>query len=313
MARGFGLGGGYVTARTAPLPEEGRGDESFPMTHPLAIVRTVADLRTQLAAWRAAGDRIALIPTMGALHAGHLALVTAAGASARTVATIFVNPKQFGANEDLGRYPRDEAGDAAALAHTGCDLLFAPAPDEVYPQGFATNVRVAGLSDILDGAARPGHFDGVATVVTKLLTMARPDVAWFGEKDWQQLCIIRRLAADLNLETRIEGHPIVRAADGLALSSRNAYLTPAERTAAVALPAALNAAAAALAAGAPPAETLATAHAALTAAGFGPIDYVTLADAATLSEPTPGHPARLLAAAWMGTTRLLDNIAVTLP
>ncbi|TRW18237.1 pantoate--beta-alanine ligase [Glacieibacterium frigidum] len=283
------------------------------MTHPLPIVRTVADLRARLAPWRAAGEQIALVPTMGALHAGHLALVTAAKATpARTVATIFVNPKQFGANEDLDRYPRDEAGDAAALAHVGCDLLFAPAPAEVYPAGFATNVRVAGLSDVLDGAARPGHFDGVATVVTKLLTMARAHAAWFGEKDWQQLCVIRRLAADLNLETRIIGHPIVRAADGLALSSRNAYLSASERAAATALPAALNTAAAALAAGAAAPETLAAAHAALTAAGFDPIDYITLADAATLGDPVPGQPARLLAAAWLGKTRLIDNVAVAL-
>lgn len=281
------------------------------MTHPLPIVRTVADLRARLAAWRAAGEAVALIPTMGALHAGHLALVTAAKATpARTVATIFVNPKQFGANEDLDRYPRDEAGDAAALAHVGCDLLFAPAPAEVYPAGFATNVRVAGLSDILDGAARPGHFDGVATVVTKLLTMARPDAAWFGEKDWQQLCVIRRLAADLNLESEIVGHPIVRAADGLALSSRNAYLSAEDRARAAALPAALAAAATALATGAPAPETLAAARAALTAAGFGKIDYVTLADATTLADPRLGHPARLLAAAWLGGTRLIDNVAV---
>lgn len=278
----------------------------------LPIVRTVADLRAALAAWRTAGEQIALVPTMGALHAGHLALVTAAKATpARTVATIFVNPKQFAAHEDLGRYPRDEAGDAAALAHIGCDLLFAPAPEAVYPPGFATNVRVAGLSDILDGAARPGHFDGVATVVTKLLTMARADAAWFGEKDWQQLCIVRRLVADLDIETRIVGHPIVRAADGLALSSRNAYLTPAERAAATALPAALHAAATALAAGSPAPETLAAARTALTGAGFARIDYVTLADAATLGGPHPGRSMRLLAAAWLGTTRLIDNVAVT--
>jgi pantoate--beta-alanine ligase len=280
----------------------------------LPVVRTVADLRTTLAAWRAAGEKIALVPTMGALHAGHLALVAAARAEgAKTVASIFVNPKQFGANEDLDRYPRDEPGDAALLGGAGCDLLFAPLPAEVYPPGFVTMVRVPGLSDVLDGAARPGHFDGVATVVTKLLTMTRPDTAWFGEKDWQQLCVIRRLAADLDLETRIAGHPIVRAADGLALSSRNAYLSPAERTAATALPAALTTAAAALAAGAPAPQALAAARAALTQSGFGPIDYVTLVDAATLGDPVVGAPARLIAAAWLGRTRLIDNMAAGLP
>ena len=277
----------------------------------LPIVRSVANLRAHLAAWRAAGERIALVPTMGALHAGHIALVSAARATgARTVASIFVNPKQFGAHEDLDRYPRDEVGDAALLANIGCDLLFAPPPHEIYPPGFVTQVRVPGVSDVLDGAARPGHFDGVATVVTKLLTIARPDAAYFGDKDWQQLCVIRRLATDLDLETAIVGVPIVRAPDGLALSSRNAYLSAAERTAAVALPTALAAAAAALMDGADAAPTLAAAHAQLAAAGFAPIDYVALVDAASLGDPVPGRPTRLLAAAWLGGTRLIDNIEV---
>jgi pantoate--beta-alanine ligase len=278
----------------------------------LTIVRTVADLRARVTGWQRAGDRVALVPTMGALHAGHLALVAAGRArAARVVATIFVNPRQFGPNEDLDRYPRDEAGDAARLAAAGCDLLFAPGVAEVYPPGFATQVRVTGLSDRLCGAARPGHFDGVATVVTKLLNQARADIALFGEKDWQQLAIIRRLALDLDIPTEIAGCPIVRDADGLALSSRNAYLAPDERRRAVALPRALLSAAAAIGAGEPVARVLADAEAALTAAGFGPIDYVSLSGAADLAPMTAlDRPARLLAAAWMGNTRLIDNMAV---
>ena len=281
------------------------------MPDALPIARTVAALRSHVAAWRAAGETIALIPTMGALHDGHLALIAAGRAAAdRVVASIFVNPAQFGAGEDLDRYPRDEAGDAALLAGAACDLLFAPPVAEVYPPGFATLVRVAGLSDILDGAARPGHFDGVATVVTKLLGMARADFALFGEKDWQQLAVVRRLAANLDCETRIVGCPIVRAPDGLAMSSRNAYLSAAERAAAVALPRALTDAAEALVRGSAVTPTLDAARATLTQAGFGPIDYVALIDAATLADPAPGRPARLLAAAWLGRTRLIDNIAV---
>ena len=213
----------------------------------LATVRTIAELRKQVAAWRAAGHAIGLVPTMGALHPGHLSLIAAARArGGRVIASIFVNPKQFGPNEDLDRYPRDEAGDAALLAGAGCDLLFAPPVSEVYPAGFATEVRVGGLGEVLCGAARPGHFDGVATVVTKLLNMVRADAAFFGEKDWQQLAIIRRLAADLDSGTEIVGRPIIRDADGLALSSRNAYLDAAQRHEAVALPVALHAAARAL-------------------------------------------------------------------
>lgn len=277
----------------------------------LATVRSVAALRTHVAAWRAAGDAVALVPTMGALHAGHLALVTVAKASgARVVASIFVNPTQFGAGEDLDRYPRDEAGDARLLAETGCDLLFAPPVAEVYPCGFVTQVRVPGLSDVLDGAARPGHFDGVATVVAKLFAMVRPDAAYFGEKDWQQLAIVRRLAADLDTDTRIVGCPIVRAPDGLALSSRNAYLSADERARAVALPRALDAAALALASGAAVGPTLDLARAALTAAGFGKIDYVSLVDNELQPVQAADDAVRLLAAAWLGTTRLIDNVAV---
>ncbi len=283
------------------------------MAETLPIVRTVAELRARVAAWREQGERIALVPTMGALHAGHISLVEAGRQRAeRVVATVFVNPRQFGPNEDLDRYPRDEAGDAARLAAAGCDLLFAPGVEAIYPPGFATQVRVTGLSERLCGAARPGHFDGVATVVTKLLNQARADIALFGEKDWQQLAIIRRLALDLDIPTEIAGCPIVRDADGLALSSRNAYLDAGERERAVALPRALQTAAAAIGAGRPVDAVLAEAKAALVAAGFGPVDYITLSGADDL-EPMTGldRPARLLAAAWMGRTRLIDNVAVT--
>ncbi len=282
------------------------------MTEPLPIVRSVDELRSQVARWRAAGETVGLVPTMGALHAGHLSLIAAARArGGRVVASIFVNPKQFGPHEDLDRYPRDEAGDARALAAAGCDLLFAPPLAEVYPPGFATEVRVGGLGDVLCGAARPGHFDGVATVVAKLLNMVRADAAFFGEKDWQQLAIIRRLAADLDCGTEIVGQPIVRDDDGLALSSRNAYLGSEERAHALALPVALHAAARALVKGEDLAGTLVAARAALARSGFGTVDYVTLADPVTL-EPLErfDRPARLLAAAWMGTTRLIDNVPV---
>ncbi len=278
----------------------------------LVIVRNVAALRDAVAAWRRAGETVALVPTMGALHAGHLSLVAAGRVRAtRIVASVFVNPKQFAAGEDLDRYPRDEAGDAASLAGAGCDLLFAPPVVAVYPPGFVTQVRVPGLSDVLDGAARPGHFDGVATVVTKLLNMVRADVALFGEKDWQQLAVVRRLAADLDLATEIVGCPIVRDADGLALSSRNAYLSANERTRATALPQALTGAAAAIRGGAAVVTALEAARQALTAAGFGPVDYVALCGADDLVAMTAlDCPARLLAAAWLGRTRLIDNLAV---
>jgi len=276
----------------------------------LSIVRSVSALRVAIAAFRP--GRVALVPTMGALHAGHLALVAAARAAGAThvVASIFVNPTQFGPSEDFDRYPRDEAADAAALAAAGVDLLFAPAVAAMYPGGHATTVRVAGLGDILDGAARPGHFDGVATVVTKLLLAAAPDLAVFGEKDWQQLAVIHRLVADLSLPVEIIGAPIVRDADGLALSSRNAFLTPGERIRAVALPQALEAARDALRAGGEVAATLAAAAAALVTAGFAPPDYVELVDANLRPLTAISAPARLLAAARIGATRLIDNIAL---
>jgi pantoate--beta-alanine ligase len=278
---------------------------------PVHTVRTIAELRGAVAAFRAAGERVALVPTMGALHAGHMALVEAAKrAGTRIVASIFVNPRQFGAGEDLGRYPRKEAADTRMLSDTGCDLLWLPPVEVMYPEGFATTVSVAGVSDGLDGAARPGHFDGVATVVTKLFNQVSPDIAYFGEKDFQQLAVIRRMVADLDMPLEIVGVPTQRDDDGLALSSRNIYLDDAERARAVALPRALGVAARAIEKGGAPEAALAAARDALTAAGFV-IDYVTLVDAETLGEqPDPTRPRRLLAAARMGSTRLIDNIEV---
>ena len=283
---------------------------------PLPVVRTVAGLRAAVGAWRADGLRAALVPTMGALHDGHLSLVRIGLSRAdRVVASIFVNPTQFAPHEDLAAYPRDEAGDAAKLAGAGCHLLFAPTVDEMYRPGAATVVTVSGVSEPLDGEVRPGHFAGVATVVTKLLNQARPDVAIFGEKDCQQLQVIRRLAIDLDLGVEIIGAPTARAADGLALSSRNAYLSVAERLQAPELAAALVAAVRSLRAGAPIAQTEVTAIARLGAAGFGPVDYVEVRDAVDLSRLGPGplafdRPARILAAARLGRTRLIDNMAV---
>lgn len=281
------------------------------MSAPLSIVRTVADLRAQVSAWKAAGQRVGLVPTMGALHEGHLSLLSLAGERAdKVVASLFVNPTQFAPNEDYDAYPRDEARDAEALAGAGCHLLYAPAVGEMYPEGFATTVTVAGVTDCLDGLARPGHFAGVATVVTKLLNQARPDLAVFGEKDFQQLQVIRRLVRDLDLPVEIVGGPIVRAEDGLALSSRNAYLSPAERRVAGALNQVLRRAAEALRRGEPVAATEADAVAGLMAAGFDRIDYVEVRRPSDLARLGPGPLAesgRILAAAHIGRTRLIDN------
>ena len=278
----------------------------------LPILRTVRDLRAAVAGWRRNGERVALVPTMGALHAGHLALVSEGRRRAdRVVATIFVNPKQFGAGEDLDRYPRREIADAEALETAGCDLLFAPDVAEIYPAGFSTNVSVSGVTDDLDGAARPGHFDGVATVVTKLLNQAQADVAIFGEKDYQQLLTIKRLARDLDIPTEIVGHPTVREPDGLAMSSRNAYLSAEERRHAAELPRALMAASEAIRAGGDVADAMRTASERLLAAGFASVDYVELRDAETLAPlERLDRPARLLAAARIGGARIIDNIAV---
>jgi pantoate--beta-alanine ligase len=255
---------------------------------------------------------LALVPTMGALHSGHMKLVEEAKRrAAKVAATIFVNPTQFGANEDFGRYPRREGEDARMLEQAGCDLLWMPSAADVYPDGFSTSVHVAGVSDRWEGQARPGHFDGVATVVAKLLMSVRPDVAIFGEKDFQQLAVIRRLAADLNIATEIVAVPTVREADGLALSSRNAYLSEDQRQRAAALPRALEYARGAILDGTPVRMVLDTARKSLVEAGFSRIDYLALVDAATL-EPleAPAGAMRLIAAAVIGPTRLIDNLAL---
>ncbi len=277
----------------------------------MQTVRQLANLREALAAGRRAGKRIALVPTMGALHDGHMALVEAARRSADlVVVSIFVNPRQFGPSEDLAKYPRKEQADARMLTNAGVDLLWLPAVEEMYPEGFATSISVGGVSNVLEGERRPGHFDGVATVVTKLFNQVRPDVALFGEKDWQQLAVIRRLVADLDLDIEIVGVPTQREDDGLARSSRNVYLIDDERTRAVALPRALGVAERAISKGGDPEAALAQAREMLAAAGFE-LDYLVLADAETLGEPEAGRPMRLLAAARIGTTRLIDNIPVT--
>ncbi|MCA0355805.1 MAG: pantoate--beta-alanine ligase [Proteobacteria bacterium] len=284
------------------------------MTSPI-IVRTVAEMREHVRAWKAAGQRVAVVPTMGALHDGHLSLVRLAQQHAqRVIATVFVNPKQFAPHEDFDAYPRGEAVDAEKLASVGCDLMFAPNAAEMYAPGFSTLVSVSGVSEPLEGAARPQFFGGVATVVAKLFIQSQADVAVFGEKDYQQLQVVRRMARDLDLPVEIIGAPTARAEDGLALSSRNAYLSGQERAAAVALPTAMKAAAAAVAAGARIDEAEQAAVAALKAAGFGQIDYVEVREAGDLSRlgpgPIAGAAGRILVAAWLGKTRLIDNMAV---
>lgn len=281
----------------------------------MQTVNRIVPLRDAVAALRREG-KIALVPTMGALHEGHLTLVREARArAAHVVVSIFVNPRQFGANEDLDAYPRRLAADSALLAEAGVSLLWAPAASEVYPAGYATNISVSGVSEGLCGADRPGHFDGVATVVCKLFHQVLPDIALFGEKDWQQLAVIRRMARDLDLTrphvTDIIGVPTVREADGLAMSSRNAYLTPAERAAAAVLPRGMKQAIAAIAQGHAVADALAELKAALVAGGFHTVDYAELCDAdslAPLSERGSGA-ARLIVAARIGKARLIDNMA----
>ncbi|WP_374725153.1 pantoate--beta-alanine ligase [Caulobacter rhizosphaerae] len=281
----------------------------------MKIVRTVADLRAQVGAWKAAGERVALIPTMGALHEGHLSLIQLGQVQARrTVASVFVNPKQFAPHEDFDSYPRGEARDAELLAEVGCDLMFAPDVSEMYAPGFSTTVNLTGVSEPLEGAARPQFFGGVATVVTKLLLQSQADVAIFGEKDYQQLQVIKRVVKDLDIPVEIVGAPTARATDGLALSSRNAYLSAEERAAAVALPNAIKAAAKAVAAGGRIDEAEETAKTAILAAGFRQVDYVDIREASDLSRLGPGPigqaDGRILVAAWLGRTRLIDNMAV---
>lgn len=270
----------------------------------MKTVRTINDLRTEISQWRVAGQSVALVPTMGALHAGHIALVAAALAlTDRAVVSIFVNPTQFGPNEDLERYPRDEASDLSKLMGAGAHLVWAPTVEDIYPQGFATRLEVGGAALPLEGAFRPHHFGGVATVVCKLLMSALPDIALFGEKDFQQLTVIRQMVRDLVLPVTIRGVPTVREHDGLALSSRNAYLNTDERYIAPMLFKAISD----VARGRDPTEA---AHA-LLAAGFAKVDYIEVRDAETLAPfvPGSGRPGRVLGAAWLGKTRLIDNVA----
>ncbi|MBS0564591.1 MAG: pantoate--beta-alanine ligase [Proteobacteria bacterium] len=278
----------------------------------MRTIRDLPALRARVHDWKEAGESVGLVPTMGALHAGHLALVQAARAACdRVIVTLFVNPRQFDRPEDLARYPRTEEGDATLLQPHGVDVLFAPDAATVYPPGFATSVSVAGLPDVLCGAHRPGHFDGVATVVTKLLLMTGATSAFFGEKDWQQLQVIRRLVADLNIPVRITGCPTVRERDGLALSSRNQRLGPPERLAAPALHREMATAAGAIARGAGVGDSLAAARSRLITAGFSQVEYLELRAGDTLALlEAPAAGARLFAAAWIGGVRLIDNIAV---
>lgn len=275
----------------------------------MQIVRNSEELAKARNALR---GTLALVPTMGALHRGHMALIEEARKRADFVmASIFVNPAQFGVHEDLARYPRREQEDCKMLEEAGCDLVWAPSVQDIYPDGFSTKISVSGVSARWEGEARPGHFDGVATVVAKLLLSARPDVALFGEKDFQQLAVIRRMVLDLGICVEIAAVATVREGDGLALSSRNAYLIAEERQQALALPRALQAARAAILSGTPVVEVLHEARASLRDGGFSRIDYLALVDAATL-EPLD-HPAgamRLIAAAQIGTTRLIDNIVL---
>jgi len=280
------------------------------MAASIATVRTVKDLKAEVAKWREAGGTVALVPTMGALHAGHLSLIGIAKSHAtRVVASIFVNPAQFGPKEDFKRYPRDEAGDLAKLAQAGVDLVYIPHTAEMYPRGFATKVTLPSLTEDLCGAARPNHFEGVATVVTKLLLQCAPDVAVFGEKDYQQLLVIKQVVHDLNIPVQIVPGSIVREEDGLALSSRNGYLSAAERKTAPILHQVLSEAAAALANGEGCDAATSAGRFKLEGKGFR-VDYVAVRDPETLAPlfgPIKG-PARVMGAAYLGTTRLIDNV-----
>lgn len=283
------------------------------MTKPL-VVDTVAALRAQVQEWRRQGLRIALVPTMGALHDGHISLVDIARERAdRCVVSIFVNPTQFAPSEDLDKYPRQLALDLEKLAQAGADLAFTPTAGEMYPAGFATKITVDGPSSGLETDFRPTFFQGVATVVAKLLLQTTPDIAVFGEKDYQQLCVVRRLCRDLDLPVDIVGAPTVRDAHGLAMSSRNAYLGATELDIARQLNAILRDAARALVAGADAPSATATACQALTKAGFAKIDYVEARESGTLGPWQRGRDGRLLAAAWLGGTRLIDNVEIPAP
>lgn len=278
----------------------------------LTIIRNILDLRKATAAWRAEGLTYAVVPTMGALHDGHITLVREGLKLAdRVMTTIFVNPKQFAAHEDLGRYPRTEAADVAMLAQAGAHLVFAPPPDEIYPPGFATSVTMAGPAKVgLEDKYRPQFFDGVATIVAKLFTQSAADFAMFGEKDYQQLMVVTRMARDLDLPIKVVGVPTVREDSGLAMSSRNAYLSKAQHHQAAALHQKLVNAARKIKAGQKPSRATGAARRSLALLGFR-VDYVAARNAETLALPkSADEPLRLLAAAWLGNTRLIDNIAV---
>ena len=285
----------------------------LPRIAEIDTLRTIAALRAAVSGWRAAGERVALVPTMGAIHDGHLSLVSAAQAKAdRVVASLFVNPKQFGVNEDFAAYPANEQADARALSGAGVDAIYTPAISEIYPEGFKTLVSVKDLTSGLCGAHRPGHFDGVTTVVAKLLLQCSPDIALFGEKDYQQLQVIRRMVRDLDIPVVIHGVPTLRAADGLALSSRNAYLDDTQRRIAPVLHRLLSSLAAQVAGGAAGCAAAGRATAdALLAAGFSSVDYVAVCDAETL-EPVEyvSGAARVFGAAQLGSARLIDNVPV---
>ena len=281
------------------------------MTQP-TIVRTVADLRAHTRVWRAEGHVIGVVPTMGALHDGHLSLARAARRDCdRVITTIFVNPMQFNNPDDLLKYPRSEEADAALLASVPVDLIFAPSREEVYPEGFKTVVSVAGVSEPLEGRMRPGHFDGVATVVTKLFGMTMADRGYFGQKDWQQLQVVLRLVRDLNLAVEIVGCETIREADGLAMSSRNVRLTPEGRARAGVLFRAITAAADDIRAGQSDRMAIREAAEAIRAAGFERGEYIELREEATLMPSNdPASPRRMLAACWLDGVRLIDNIPV---
>lgn len=278
----------------------------------LVAVRDVDSLRLRVQGWRQEGHSVALVPTMGALHPGHMKLMDQAQKMAdRVVATIFVNPKQFGPAEDLSSYPRQESDDFEMLNTAGVNLLFAPDTSTMYPAGFATTVLVAGISEILDGQHRDGHFNGVATVVCKLLLQTLPDIALFGEKDYQQLILVRRFVADLNIPVDIIGVPTVREIDGLALSSRNGYLSAKERTIAPVLYATITAAANEISKGDEIEKTLARARDKLKSAGFDVVDYVEAKHAESLAAlADASKPGRILAAAHLGQARLIDNVPI---
>ena len=278
----------------------------------MQTLRTVAELRTRVRGWKQDGRQVGVVPTMGALHEGHLSLVRAAKRGCdRVIVTIFVNPTQFNNPDDLAKYPRTEEADAALLAAEGVDILFAPAPEEVYPAGFATGVTVQGVTAPLEGALRPGHFEGVATVVAKLFGMTQANRAYFGQKDWQQLQVVKRMVADLNIPVEVVGCDTIREADGLAMSSRNVRLDALSRAQAPGLYKVMGKVAAAIKGGADITATLAQGHEDLRQAGFTEVDYLELRSAAMLEPMTTlDQPARLLAAAWIGGVRLIDNIGV---